>query len=93
MQNFDRYFVKRCFNCQEFGHTLTTCTKESCCSRCAENHSTADCTIPINNFDSHNCINCKKANKSHKHAASSFKCISYLDEKTKLEQRDSNLKN
>ena len=55
---YDQYHVKRCNNCQEFGHFYKDCPNPDVhiCAKCGENHSTRDCTSSSNY-----CINCVKA--------------------------------
>ena len=40
---YDRFFIKRCQKCQEFGHTLKNCSKNSVCKFCASNHESEKC--------------------------------------------------
>lgn len=47
----------RCYNCQRYGHSKTTCSKSVVCARCGqEGHTDTDCDQP------HHCCNC---NGSH----------------------------
>ncbi|GFX42485.1 uncharacterized protein TNCV_1520481 [Trichonephila clavipes] len=54
----------RCFKCQKFGHSQTSCRGQLTCSRCASvGHSSTDCTLESK------CINC-----SQLHSANSKLC-------------------
>ena len=55
---YDQYHVKRCNNCQGFGHFYKDCTSPDThiCAKCGENHSTKDCTS-----STVQCTNCVKA--------------------------------
>ena len=55
---YDQYHVKRCNNCQAFGHFYKNCPSSTAqvCANCAENHSTRDCSSTVSK-----CINCVKA--------------------------------
>ena len=88
---YDRFFVRRCFKCQMFGHTSSDCVNNDCCSRCSESHDVKDCKISPNDISKHVCINCKKCNISSDHSTSSFNCPSYLDEKNKVQNKLFNL--
>ena len=79
---YDRYNVKRCFNCQKFGHYIKDCpTKdEPICGKCSENHPTKDCES-----ESRKCINCVRKNGDNiQHSASSIQCPSLMKEHTRL---------
>ncbi|GFV24688.1 uncharacterized protein TNCV_881581 [Trichonephila clavipes] len=61
----------RCFKCQRFGHSKTSCRGQLTCSRCASvGHSSADCTLEPK------CINC-----SQLHSADSKLCPKWKIEK------------
>lgn len=74
----DALHVMRCFKCGEFGHKSTDCKNQEACSKCSEQHKTAEC-----NTDLTKCVNCLKMNKERKmnlnvdHAAFSTKCSVY----------------
>ena len=55
---YDQYHVKRCNNCQSFGHFYKDCPNPDVqvCAVCSGNHSTRDCTSHISK-----CVNCVKA--------------------------------
>ncbi|XP_067122088.1 uncharacterized protein [Centruroides vittatus] len=61
----------RCFKCQRFGHSQTSCRGKSVCAQCgSEGHQSAECTnTPC-------CVNCKDA-----HPAYSRKCPAWQREK------------
>ncbi|XP_067123637.1 uncharacterized protein [Centruroides vittatus] len=61
----------RCFKCQQFGHSQTSCRGKSVCAQCGtEGHESTECkSTPC-------CVNCKDA-----HPAYSWKCPSWQREK------------
>ena len=53
---YDQYHVKRCNNCQSFGHFYKDCSNQAVvCANCGGNHSTRDCTSRTSK-----CVNCVK---------------------------------
>lgn len=51
--------VRRCYNCQRYGHLAKPCSSAVACGRCAGNHDTKDCKSKTNK-----CVNCTKAHRS-----------------------------
>lgn len=78
---YDRIFVKRCYNCQKFGHMQSNCpTPDSkVCARCGGNHDTSDCKSSVLK-----CVNCCRNNLPHDHAALSIKCLLFIAERERL---------
>ncbi|GFU99426.1 uncharacterized protein TNCV_3193481, partial [Trichonephila clavipes] len=67
----------RCFKCQRFGHSQTSCRGQLTCSRCASvGHSSTDCTLE------QKCVNCTQSHTSD----------SKLCQKWKLEKQIQELK-
>ncbi|GFW10869.1 uncharacterized protein TNCV_4919881 [Trichonephila clavipes] len=67
----------RCFKCQRFGHSQTSCRGQFTCSRCASvGHSSTDCTLEPK------CVNCTQSHPSD----------SKLCQKWKLEKQIQELK-
>ena len=69
---YDRRQIRRCFNCQKFGHLAAKCTtpRTPSCGKCSGDHNTKECTS-INR----GCINCKRENLDHSsHSAFYHKC-------------------
>ncbi|GBN11564.1 hypothetical protein AVEN_246259-1 [Araneus ventricosus] len=61
----------RCFKCQRFGHSKTSCRGTLTCARCAEvGHESTDCTR------TEKCVNCKG-----EHTSFSRNCIAWKREK------------
>ncbi|GFV46230.1 uncharacterized protein TNCV_5037181 [Trichonephila clavipes] len=61
----------RCFKCQRFGHSQTSCRGQLTCSRCASvGHASTDCLLELK------CINCSQA-----HSADSKLCPKWRTEK------------
>jgi len=73
---YDRKLVKRCFNCQKFGHFAAECPtpQTPMCGKCSGEHSTRNCTN-----QTVGCINCKRDNLEYKsHSASYHGCPALL---------------
>ena len=88
---YERFFVKRCFGCQHFGHFHAQCpTKDVfCCANCAGAHETHKCVAAS---DEHQCVNCLRAKRTQgiNHAASSLKCPVFESELMKLKSTSKN---
>lgn len=53
----------RCYFCQQFGHTRTSCKSKSLkCAKCSQNHETKDCNTET---DAIKCANCSGAHPSY----------------------------
>ena len=77
---YDRFFVKRCNKCQEFGHYKENCTKADVCGYCSEDHPSEECTLK-NETDLTllKCANCKVKNlECSGHSTFWSKCPSYI---------------
>ncbi|GBM19168.1 hypothetical protein AVEN_79884-1 [Araneus ventricosus] len=58
----------RCFKCQRFGHSKTSCRETLTCARCAEvGHDSSECTA------AEKCVNCKNAHTSFSRNCSAWK--------------------
>ena len=82
---YDRYHVKRCNNCQKFGHYAKDCpTKDThVCGNCSEDHSTNDCK----SYE-RKCINCVRENIDDvKHTTNSFDCPCYIKQQESLKKK------
>ncbi|XP_067128691.1 uncharacterized protein [Centruroides vittatus] len=61
----------RCYKCQRFGHSQTSCQGKSLCSQCGtEGHNSTECK------STSHCVNCKDAHPAH-----SQKCPAWQREK------------
>ena len=50
----------RCYNCQKYGHSKTTCNRPAACARCGqEGHGDTDCSAP------EHCCNCKGSHTAY----------------------------
>ena len=84
----DRFFVKRCNKCQNFGHYEKDCQEDACCGYCKGNHLSKDC-VDVNDgdFGNYKCVNCERGNKDgNGHSTHWHKCPSYLDLQKKLKK-------
>ena len=76
---YERFFVKRCFGCQKYGHIHSHCPTPDTkvCATCAGNHETKNCdkTMVIK------CINCQRHGTGDtNHVASSSACPVFCSE-------------
>ena len=85
---FDHFFVKRCNNCQKFGHFKDQCKARSpVCGHCSGNHSTNSCEFVKKEGFHPCCNNCKAStfdSDKYTHTTSSHACPSYVAEQNKL---------
>jgi hypothetical protein len=78
----DRFYIKRCNNCQQFGHYEKDCTSESHCGYCGNNgHKSSECNqVEEGDLANYKCTNCENAGKNaNGHSAHWHKCPSLLD--------------
>lgn len=54
----DDFNLRRCWNCQGYGHSANKCIRETVCGKCAGNHETRDC----DNLEKKVCTNCVLSN-------------------------------
>ena len=81
---YDRFYVKRCNNCQSYHHFHKDCRKPQVCAHCAEHHDTRKCNKEDGNYK---CINCAIGGfKDTSHKASSIDCPAYIAEQDKLKK-------
>ena len=82
---YDRYNIKRCYNCQKFGHHAKDCPDKEhpVCGKCSEEHKTTDCESEMEK-----CVNCvrNKVEESN-HAASDARCPSIVKERKRLKDK------
>ena len=89
---YDSFYVRRCFNCQKFGHHSTDCTGTTVCGFCMGNHETRKCTTNKEDINLAGCTNCKNSKRQNlqpsdlNHPAYSLDCPSYKAEQSKLKQ-------
>ena len=79
---YDQFHVKRCNNCQAFGHFYKNCNTPDihACAKCGGEHSTQQCQAL-----STQCINCVKANREEcEHRADDPNCPMLLKQQEKL---------
>ena len=83
---YDRYNIKRCYNCQKFGHYAKECpTKDvPTCGKCSEEgHNTRDCEEQEDK-----CINCIRVNSTeNQHASSSQLCPQLIKERDTMKKK------
>ena len=78
---YDQYQVKRCNNCQGFGHFYKNCPnpQTNVCAKCGENHATKNCIS-----QTLHCVNCAKADLECDHSSDDLKCPSLHHQQEKL---------
>ncbi|GFT99346.1 uncharacterized protein TNCV_3162291 [Trichonephila clavipes] len=65
----------RCFKCQRFGHSQTSCRGQLTCSRCASvEHSSTDCTLEPK------CVNCTQSHPSNSKLCQKWKIEKQIQE-------------
>ena len=85
---YDRFYVKRCNECNCFGHYKAKCPNKASCTFCAsEEHNSETC--PLKDSRDHSkfkCINCKRSGLSCEgHSAAWFKCPAYIIAQKKIQ--------
>lgn len=83
---YDRYHVKKCNNCQKFGHYVLECPTKSVpnCGKCSGNHPTRDCE----ELHQQKCINCIRNNiDEYFHTTNSHKCPCLIKEQEVLKKK------
>ena len=82
----DRFFVKRCNKCQEFGHYEKDCSKNVCCGYCQGGHKSTDCDqVDDGDVEHYECVNCKRDGKPHTgHSSLWHKCPSFIEQQKKV---------
>ena len=83
----DRFYVKRCNQCQQYGHYEKDCENEACCGYCSGPHLSVNCQKEKNDHEQHKCVNCEKSKKEEtQHSAMWYKCPTYLEMQKKLKK-------
>lgn len=65
--------IIRCSNCQLYGHTSSTCRRDTICAKCSRGHHTNDCPFTLDSSQ-HRCTNCYLNDGYKKHTADSSSC-------------------
>ena len=87
---YNRFFVKRCFGCQQYGHFHAQCPTKNIfsCSNCAGDHESRVCEASSSD---HRCVNCMRAGKTDiNHTASSLSCPVFVNELNKVKSNSKN---
>ena len=85
----DRFYVKRCIKCQQFGHYQKDCTHGLCCGYCrSKEHSSNMCPLKeTKDHTKYSCINCEAGNKyCMGHSSHWNRCPTYLEKQEKLKK-------
>ena len=90
---YDTFHVKRCYNCQKYGHVSEKCTSSTpTCGFCAESHETRNCpTKDSSSATNQCCTNCKNSSDSVfkencQHPVYSVECPVLKAEQSKLKK-------
>ena len=85
---YDQFHVKRCNNCQKFGHYKEDCTATSpICGHCSQDHHSDSCPEKSKEKFVPCCTNCaNSSNDSSKHTHTTFdrSCPAYISEQSSL---------
>ena len=83
---YDRFYVKRCNNCQQFGHFKDSCQNETVCGHCSGPHQSEGCSLKESkDFSKLKCTNCKDApGCGNGHSAFWYNCPAYKEAQKKL---------
>ena len=88
---YDRFFVKRCYGCQHYGHFHAQCPTKNvfACGKCAGDHETKNCEASEHELK---CVNCIRAGRNERcnHAVTSLKCPVYENELNKIKNASKN---
>ena len=84
----DRFHVRRCNRCMEFGHYADRCESEHVvCGFCAKDHMSDECPDKHKDHRHHKCINCSAVNKNaFGHPAFWTKCPTYVAAQEKMKK-------
>ena len=84
----DRFYIKRCNRCQQYGHYQADCKNDVTCGFCCSSeHVSADC--PSKNLETKefSCTNCKAHKKDFQgHSSHWIRCPYYLELQAKLKK-------
>ena len=84
----DRFHIKRCNTCHQFGHYSDKCDNPRVCGYCGENsHDSKDCPIKDGGHAHFKCNNCEKQSLNPVgHSTFWSKCPAYLDQQNKYKR-------
>ena len=83
----DRFYIKRCNRCQQFGHYADKCDHESpeVCGYCTEHHKSNECPKRDLHYLEHECVNCKSSELESKGHSTFWRyCPAYIIQQNKL---------
>ena len=82
---YEQHFIKRCFNCQGYGHMKGECVKDIACAKCGGAHDTQSNTCEPGKIACVNCIRHSKGNVES-HSASSPQCPCFIAERDRVKK-------
>lgn len=83
----DRFYVKTCSNCHQYGHYHANCTKQASCGYCSStDHLTTQCPVHKENDQTkYKCTNCEaNGRESAGHSCFWKKCPTYIDQQNNV---------
>ena len=100
---FDRFDIRQCFYCQQFGHISANCQfklegEDQVCMFCSASHPTKDCSFK-HDKSKHRCVNCSHTDNyalkqnCHTHHSGSDLCPLIISEKANIRKRTQYSKN
>ena len=84
----DRFYVKRCNKCEQFGHYQKDCKNRARCGYCMGAHLSSECEeVEQGDHQHYKCGNCKDAGKKETgHSTHWHKCPTYLEQQRKAKK-------
>ena len=84
----DRFYIKRCNNCLQYGHYEKDCKLDACCGYCRGKHLSKNCDkIEQGDFTNYECHNCQQSGKCHTgHSAMWTKCPTYIEAQAQMKK-------
>ena len=84
----DRFYVKRCNKCEQFGHYEKDCRNQSRCGYCMGPHLSSECReVQERDHEHYKCGNCKDAGKKETgHSTHWHNCPSYIEQQKKAKK-------
>ena len=81
----DRFYIKRCNKCEQFGHYQRDCTNKARCGYCMGHHLSSECReVKEGDHQHYKCFNCKDTGQNETgHSTRWHNCPVYLEQQKK----------